>query len=295
MKHARAAAAMASVWLASSAGAVNVYVLSSGDAPTDSAVMATLSAHGHTPTLGVPYTGFDGTQSLAGFHTVYFQANANWGLGDMPAAGQQVIVDFVALGGRLVTSEWVVWKVAAAAQLQTIGPILATEPASTYGATLSATYIQVTANSAINAGLPASLTFPLNNYAGTETLAGARAGATTYYSSNTATGIAGLTGWNRGNGSVFCFSTTCGPDQLADVNFGRLFSNVMGATATGSCYANCDASTVSPVLNVNDFTCFLNRFAAGNSYANCDASTIVPTLNINDFICFNNRFAGGCP
>jgi hypothetical protein len=27
--------------------------------------------------------------------------------------------------------------------------------------------------------------------------------------------------------------------------------------------ANCDASTAAPVLNVNDFTCFLNKFAAG--------------------------------
>jgi hypothetical protein len=36
------------------------------------------------------------------------------------------------------------------------------------------------------------------------------------------------------------------------------------------CDANCDASTIPPVLNVSDFACFLNRFAAGDSYANCD-------------------------
>ena len=30
-----------------------------------------------------------------------------------------------------------------------------------------------------------------------------------------------------------------------------------------SCYANCDNSTTAPVLNVLDFSCFLNRFAAG--------------------------------
>jgi len=62
-----------------------------------------------------------------------------------------------------------------------------------------------------------------------------------------------------------------------------------------TCYANCDGSTIVPVLNVNDFTCFLNRYAAGQSYANCDASTIAPVLNVNDFVCFNNRFAAGCP
>ena len=32
---------------------------------------------------------------------------------------------------------------------------------------------------------------------------------------------------------------------------------------TSTCYANCDGSTAAPVLNVNDFTCFLNRYAAG--------------------------------
>ncbi|MBL9032547.1 MAG: hypothetical protein JNM80_12680 [Phycisphaerae bacterium] len=66
-------------------------------------------------------------------------------------------------------------------------------------------------------------------------------------------------------------------------------------TVPSACYANCDASTAPPVLNVNDFTCFLNRFAAGDSYANCDASTTPPVLNVNDFTCFLNRFAAGCP
>ncbi|MFN0131981.1 MAG: M14 family zinc carboxypeptidase [Phycisphaerales bacterium] len=61
------------------------------------------------------------------------------------------------------------------------------------------------------------------------------------------------------------------------------------------CYANCDGSTSSPVLNVNDFTCFLNLYAAGASSANCDGSTAAPVLNVNDFTCFLNLFAAGCP
>jgi hypothetical protein len=35
------------------------------------------------------------------------------------------------------------------------------------------------------------------------------------------------------------------------------------ATLSVLCYPNCDNSTVAPVLNVLDFSCFLNRFAAG--------------------------------
>jgi acetyl esterase/lipase len=52
------------------------------------------------------------------------------------------------------------------------------------------------------------------------------------------------------------------------------------------CWANCDASTVPPALNVNDYQCFLNRYGAGLPMANCDGSTLVPVLNVNDFACF---------
>jgi hypothetical protein len=69
------------------------------------------------------------------------------------------------------------------------------------------------------------------------------------------------------------------------------------------CYANCDRSTVPPVLNVDDFTCFINAFAIGQTlphaqqvtaYANCDGSTTAPALNVDDFTCFINGYALGC-
>jgi hypothetical protein len=70
-----------------------------------------------------------------------------------------------------------------------------------------------------------------------------------------------------------------------------------------ACYANCDGSVVEPVLNVDDFTCFINEFAAATGlpheqqvshYANCDSSTTAPALNVDDFTCFINAFAVGC-
>jgi hypothetical protein len=60
------------------------------------------------------------------------------------------------------------------------------------------------------------------------------------------------------------------------------------------CYANCDGSSSTPVLTVNDFICFQGRFAAGDSYANCDGSTSIPRLTVNDFVCFQAKFAAGC-
>jgi endonuclease/exonuclease/phosphatase family metal-dependent hydrolase len=61
-----------------------------------------------------------------------------------------------------------------------------------------------------------------------------------------------------------------------------------------SCYPNCDGSTTTPLLNANDFQCFLNKYAAGDSYANCDGSTTPPVLTANDFQCFLNAYAAGC-
>ena len=77
------------------------------------------------------------------------------------------------------------------------------------------------------------------------------------------------------------------------------------------CYANCDGSTASPVLNVADFTCFLQQYAQaatlpGNSsfqaahYVNCDQGAVPPChhgcLNVADFTCVLQRFAAasGC-
>jgi hypothetical protein len=62
-----------------------------------------------------------------------------------------------------------------------------------------------------------------------------------------------------------------------------------------ACRPNCDGSSTAPILNVGDFTCFLQLFAAGDPYANCDQSTLQPVLNVADFTCFLQGFAAGCP
>jgi hypothetical protein len=84
----------------------------------------------------------------------------------------------------------------------------------------------------------------------------------------------------------------CGPSGYEE--HGHLFAVQVNGGAP-ACYANCDASTTTPVLNVLDFNCFLNRFTAGDAYANCDQSTVAPVINVLDFNCFLNRFTSGCP
>ncbi len=62
----------------------------------------------------------------------------------------------------------------------------------------------------------------------------------------------------------------------------------------GTCYPNCDASTLAPILTANDFACFINKYVASEPYANCDGTTTTPTLTAADFMCFINQFAAGC-
>jgi hypothetical protein len=77
--------------------------------------------------------------------------------------------------------------------------------------------------------------------------------------------------------------------------YNTITGNYQLNVAFASCYPNCDNSTTPPVLNVLDFSCFINKYAAGDPYANCDGSTTPPVLNVLDFACFLNRYAAGCP
>ncbi len=95
---------------------------------------------------------------------------------------------------------------------------------------------------------------------------------------------------------------------MADYNDGRgpslflagSFTTAGGGTSPSiaqyvgcpNCYNNCDASAAAPVLNVNDFMCFLNAYARRDPYANCNVDAVI---NVADFICFMNKFAVGCP
>jgi hypothetical protein len=62
------------------------------------------------------------------------------------------------------------------------------------------------------------------------------------------------------------------------------------------CYADCDSSTGTGVLDVFDFLCFQDRFVANSIYAcGCDTFTGPGVCDIFDFLCFQNEFVRGCP
>jgi 6-phosphogluconolactonase (cycloisomerase 2 family) len=116
--------------------------------------------------------------------------------------------------------------------------------------------------------------------------------------------------WNSTSNPAGLFSFTIQPNgsftynALAPAGGTRPFDIAVWAPPEVTCYANCDGSTQPPILNVEDFTCFINEFAVGlalppaqqlEHYANCDGSTQAPILNVEDFTCFITQFAAGCP
>jgi hypothetical protein len=103
----------------------------------------------------------------------------------------------------------------------------------------------------------------------------------------------GLSGGFSGTTCVYQDGPTIYVGGWAESSPNAYFHAVMWIGAD-PCYPNCDQSTVGPVLNVLDFSCYLDKFVAADPYANCDGSTTAPTLNVLDFNCFLNRFAAGC-
>jgi hypothetical protein len=223
-------AAVLALTTAGTAAAAGVYVTSSGNATFDTALVAALTSYGHSVTLGVPFTAFDGTQSLAGIQAVYLQANYNWNTGNMPAAGQTALANFVNNGGGLVTNEWILWKTAAEGAFSTLSAVFPAVATNSFDSQATYTMNQTTANPVLNAGLSSSITFALTSISGTDTnVSAVKAGATTYYTGGD--GDLALTGWSVGSGRVLNFNTVIADAQIADANFSRLLGNTLAFSA----------------------------------------------------------------
>jgi hypothetical protein len=72
---------------------------------------------------------------------------------------------------------------------------------------------------------------------------------------------AGVLHGARFNGGVYTINLTTAVETF---KFGGSFTGLDFVVPANVCYPNCDGSTNAPILNVNDFTCFLNKYAAGD-------------------------------
>jgi hypothetical protein len=222
----------ATLMLSSPAPGAVVYMLSSGNTGLDAQTETTLESYGHVVDIGVQYHQFDGSQSLAGYECVLFLNNANWGMGDMPAAGQTALVDFVESGGGLVTGEWVMWTVSTG-YLTVLEPALAAATDGSWNYASPITYTVVQQEPTLNAGVASAFTFSADDFTGTEQNIWAKSGANTFYDSDN--WDAGVVGWDYGTGRTISFSTCIGLMELSDANYSRLLSNALTWSAKQGC------------------------------------------------------------
>ncbi len=220
---------------ASAVNAANVYVFSTGNTAVDAAYAAALTGQGHTPTIGVQWSAFDGTINLAPYNAVLMNHSANWGGSSqqVPVAGQLQLVNFVNNGGGLITTEWIIYNngTTAGTAYSTLMPILPATYGNNWNSVAQTTFSQVTPDPIINAGLPTSFLVDNDNFSGRETGLRARNGATVFYqSSNLSSGTltnAGLSGWQVGNGRVISISNMPGLTSLNNDNYERLLGNAV--------------------------------------------------------------------
>lgn len=237
--------------LAGNAQGSHILVMSSGNAGLDAQTTTTLESFGHVVDLGPQYLSFDGTPSLNDYNAVLLLTNANWNQGDMPAAGQAALLDYVHDGGGLVTSEWLVWKHAAQSVFQHLYDAIPVVSTGTFRSSSTATYSALMADPMVSEGVAKSFSFIADSFSGTETFFAPRPGATAYYDSDYPGG-AGLIGWEYGIGRVMSFSTLIGSQQLLDPNYSRLLSNTM--TWATTCPADLDADGE---VGIQDFLALL--------------------------------------
>lgn len=223
-----------------SQASLEVYVLSGGDAQTDSVVVNAFDAIGHEVTLGVASHEWDGSQqNLAGFDAVVLLNNHNWNAGRMPAAGQDSLVSFVEDGGALVASEWVMYNTRVGRY-----PELAPVWAADYTGFVSGSetsYSRETPNPLLDGGVDASFALDKNNLAGSEATIVPKSGATAFYSSSD-TGQAGLIGWDYEGGRVMNFSTLVTHQEMQNDSYRALLTN---SVAWASRWADDGAQVVS--------------------------------------------------
>jgi hypothetical protein len=212
--------------------ATSVYVFSSGLSTEDTKVQTVLEDRfgAGNVFMGVQYINFDGTQVISSYDAVLLLANYNWasggGNGDMPAGGQQALLDYVNAGHGLVTGEWTIWKTISTAFGTLRDAFPATSPNGAFSTDPSTTYTKVNAPDQVSQGLPTSFTFTLTNIAGTESQLAAKPGAITFYSTSYSGGV-GLAGWDYGAGRVASFSTLIGLTELDDPNYQQLLDNTL--------------------------------------------------------------------
>ncbi|NUL82532.1 MAG: hypothetical protein HUU60_07385 [Armatimonadetes bacterium] len=207
----------------------NIYVMATRDNAMDDATLSTLQNCGYRPYVGVNYSEFVGLLYMPEVRAVYFATAHSHVFGDMPADGQQALVEFLDTPGNgLALGEWVHY-IEGAGSLQILNQVFGAELNAWRTFTLM-TFSRVTPNSTLDQGVPSSFDCLLDIYSGTDSHLTPINGGVRFYNSDITDdgGQPGSAVTGRqlpARGRVLHFSSTNGPTQLANENFARLFCN----------------------------------------------------------------------
>jgi hypothetical protein len=211
-----------------------VYVLASGNAGADQAIMEVLRAGGHQPTLGVGFNVWDGTQAdLSSFDVVVLLDNFNFNVnaGLMLYAGASAVEAYVAAGGGVLTCELLVhvlYRGLTNSPLKAIVPVTG----GRFQQTTETTYSRENADPIIDRDVPASFTFSLIRQFtnATESELVLKTGAVSFYHSSQVD-APGLAGWSYQQGRVISLSTLMTGIELSSFAYQQLVINAVSWAA----------------------------------------------------------------
>lgn len=283
--------------LSAAATAADVLIVSAGSAATDNALVAGLTAQGHTASIGPNYWEFDTSVDLSPYDVVYIQGNGNWTQSDMPIDAQTMILDFAQQGAGVVFSEWVVWMVQARGVFQVLAASMPVVPTTTFRSTSTITFTENINDPIVSEGLPTTFDMPLTSFSGTETFLVPKENATVFYDSDWVNGTqtgAAIVGWDICGGRVVNFSTTNGINQINDPEFQILLGNLMEWVSRSEEDNSCPVDIATPcgTLNFFDVSAYLARFSAQDLRADLTGDAL---LNFFDISAFLNIYSTGCP
>ncbi|MFK7760021.1 MAG: GC-type dockerin domain-anchored protein [Phycisphaerales bacterium] len=283
--------------LTTAAHSANVLIVSAGSVTTDNALVAGLTAQGHTADIGPNYWEFDTSVDLSPYDVVYIQGNGNWTQSDMPIDAQTMILDFAQQGAGVVFSEWVVWMVQARNVFQVLAASMPVEPTTTFRTTSTITFNENVNDPFVSPGLPTSFTMPLSSFSGTETFLTPKENATVFYDSDWVIGDqtgGAVVGWDICGGRVVNFSTVNGINQINDPNFQILLGNLMEWVSRSEEDNSCPVDIATPcgTLNFFDVSAYLARFSAQDLRADLTGDALLNFFDISEFL---SIYSSGCP
>jgi hypothetical protein len=254
--------------------ASKILLISSGDTSNDAAIQSVLQSYGDSVTIGPTYNTFTGS-GLSGYDAVFLNpsytpnASVNWtpmtAQPDMPASGQQALLDFVNQGGGLVTGATVAQMLQHdMGDLRTLrlAQALPFNSLSEDTGNSPITFTSLTSDPRLNAGLPSTFSFTAGGYF-TEHHLTPVPNATGFFATNQWTAAFGgtpgygLVGWNYGAGRILGLSTFSDNTALSNATYDRMLANAFDWATRA------DGSPPPPAAQAPEPTSLMVFIAAG--------------------------------